>query len=108
MESNVQKTSTKRYRSREEILRLLDKLERSEGVTVKEFCRMHDISEATYYNWRIRYRSKSTKEQKSAGFIEIIPSAASAAPVSAAIFAEVRGIRLYQRVSADYLKTLAL
>jgi len=108
MTRNIHKSNTRRYRSRKEILELLDKLNQSEGTTVKEFCKEHNINKATYYNWRTRYRGNITKEQKSARFIEIVSTLSSATTVSAALFAEVKGIRLYQPVSAEYLKTLAL
>jgi transposase-like protein len=108
MTRNIHKSNTRRYRSGEEILELLDKFDQSEGTTIKEFCRQHNINKATYYNWRTRYRSNLTKEKRSAGFIEIVPSSSSATTISAALFAEVKGIRLYQAVSAEYLKTLAI
>jgi len=30
------------------------------GATVKEICRRHGISDATYYNWKSRYGRMST------------------------------------------------
>jgi len=41
-----------------------------------------------------------------AGFIEIIPAVASCEPITEKLFAQVRGINIYQPVSAEYLKSL--
>jgi hypothetical protein len=43
-------------RSPEEIQRLLEEFEKDSGTSVKEFCQLHGIREATYYNWRKRFR----------------------------------------------------
>ena len=34
------------------------------GATVKEICRRHGISDATYYNWKSRYGGMSASELK--------------------------------------------
>ena len=34
------------------------------GATVKEICRRHGISDATYYNWKSRYDGMSASELK--------------------------------------------
>lgn len=34
------------------------------GVTVKEVCRKHGISDATYYNWKSKYGGMSASELK--------------------------------------------
>ena len=96
-------TGGRRQRTPEEIIELLKEFENSEGITIKEFCEINDISDATYYNWRKQYGSKS-KEEKSAGFIELVNPAATSG--SEPLFAEVKIIRLYQPVSADYFKTI--
>ena len=92
-------------RKKEKILHLLAEYEKSHGLTIKQFCQQHGISEGVFYNYRSRYRSKSQANDKSGGFIAIT------APVlkesTNALFAEVNGIRIYQAVPADYLKTLA-
>jgi transposase-like protein len=96
-------TSGRRQRTPEEIIELLKEFENSEGITIKEFCEINDISDATYYNWRKQYGSKS-KEEKPSGFIELVNPAATSG--SEPLFAEVKIIRLYQPVSADYFKTI--
>ena len=98
-------TGGRRQRSAEEIIKLLEEFENSEGITIKEFCEINDISDATYYNWRKQYGSKS-KDDKSAGFIELVnqPSATN----SEQPFAELKIIRFYQPLSAEYIKSLGL
>ena len=87
----------------EEILQLLEEFEYCGGMTVKEFSKLHGISDATFYNWRKRYSGKRADNRKPGGFIEILPSPAN---TSAGLFAEIRGIKLFQAVPAEYLKTL--
>ena len=92
-------------RNKEEILHLLAEYEESHGLTIKQFCQQHDISEGVFYSYRSRYGVKHQSKSKSGGFIAIT------APVpkdsTNTLFAEVNGIKIYQAVPADYLKTLA-
>jgi hypothetical protein len=92
-------------RNKEQVLLLLAEYEKSHGLTIKQFCQQHGISEGVFYSYRSRYRSKSKANDKSGGFIAI------ATPVLKesfnTLFAEVNGIKIYQAVPADYLKTLA-
>lgn len=91
-------------RSKEEIISLLEEFRKSK-VSVKEFTKLKGIHEATYYNWRNKYGGKQGKQKVQTGFaaIKIDPS-----PVAhtAALFAEVKGLKIYQPVSAAYLKEL--
>lgn len=105
MEQSEQKLSGGR-RNRQELITLLKKFEKSEGVTVKAFCALHNIGEGAFYSFRKRYYHKTAKPEKHTGFIKIKPTAAEGRP--GLLFAEVKGIKLYQPVCADYLKTLAL
>lgn len=90
--------------NKEQILALIAEYEKSNGLTIKEFCKQQGISEGSFYSFRSRYQSKRTNA-KANGFISItrpIPQASSST-----LFAEVNGIKIYQAVAADYLKTLA-
>jgi hypothetical protein len=87
-------------RSEEEILKHLSNQEESD-ISVKDYCAMFDINEATFYSWIKKYR-KSEEEEKGFTTIEIIPSK-EAKPQ---LFAEVGNIKLYKEVSAEYLKAL--
>jgi hypothetical protein len=94
--------STRIIRSDEEVLALLDEFDKS-NLSVKEFCELSDISEATYYNWKNRFR-KTDKKNDPPGFATLhIAHEQIAEP---GLFAEVNGIRLYQAVPAAYLKEL--
>jgi hypothetical protein len=53
------------------------------------------------YRWK---RQGQSKETKISGFARVEVS--KSAPVENALFAEVRGIRIYQQVSASFLKEL--
>lgn len=74
-------------------------------MTVKAFCKLHQISEGSFYSARKRYRSSVTSLSKQSGFIAIAPPVALKESGSG-LFAEVKGIKLYQAVPADYLKAL--
>lgn len=86
-----------------EILQLLDDFEKSQ-VSVKEFCLMHNIGKATFHKWQSRYKSKPD-QPKPFGFADL-QITASSATVQIVLFAEVSGIKIYQPVTASYLKEL--
>lgn len=92
-------------RTREQILQIVAEYDKSHGLTVKEFCRQHGISEGSFYSFRSRYGFKNQAKDKSGGFIAITTPLLKES--TNALFAEVNGIRIYQAVPADYLKTLA-
>lgn len=72
------------------------------GNSAQQFCNDHNLSAAVFYKWRSRYALKATV--KKGNFVQLTPPANSAA--SWPLFAEVRGIRIYQVVPAAYLKEL--
>lgn len=91
-------------RSKEEIISILEECRKSK-LKVKDFVRAKGIHEATYYNWRNKYGSEPVKQNTKAGFssLKINPSGQLN---TSALFAEVRGIKIYQPVAAVYLKEL--
>lgn len=93
-------------RSKEQTLELINKFDKTQGITVKAFCKIHQISEGAFYSARSRYRSAGSLIQKSSGFIAISQPALK--EPAGILFAEVNGIKLYQAVPADYLKALVL
>lgn len=99
MESASRKKA-KVFRSKQEIERILKEHAQSD-LSVKAFCAGLHIAEGTFYNWKQKY-SKGCGATGKVGFtpIEIVPS------VGNGLFAEVRSIRIYQPVSAAYLKEL--
>jgi transposase-like protein len=92
--------------SEEEIFASIEQFEQGGNISVKEFAAAFQVSEATFYNWRKRYRAKETKAGPAAGFIPVDMSEVQAPESQGGIFAEFRGIVFYQRVEASYLKSL--
>jgi Transposase len=87
------------FRSQPAILRLLRE-QRQSGLSIQKFCAQHSIPSGSFHNWKKKY-----------GAGDGLSAGSSFAPVqikaSATLFAEVNGIKLYQPVSAGYLKELA-
>ena len=48
--------------SEEQIIRILHEAEA--GTKVKEVCRKHGISDATYYNWKAKYGGMTVSDAK--------------------------------------------
>ena len=82
-------------RSQAEILRLLSEFSKA-NVSVKEFCITHNISKASFHKWQSRHKRKEPMR----GFVPLEVRS------SVALFAEVKGIKIYQPVTAAYLKEL--
>ncbi len=92
------------FRSKENILNILDGYRKS-NLSVKAFCDLNQIANATFHNWKKRYSKVKSKQDKPSGFasLQIMPSVQAA---ESSLFAEVKGIKIYQPVAADYLKAL--
>lgn len=90
----------RQQRSVSEIKSLLD-LQRQSGLSVKSFCVQHGIAHASFHNWKKRFLHDAVLMPE-AGFTKLEVRDAIQPP----LFAEVKGIRLYQAVSADFLKAL--
>jgi hypothetical protein len=92
-------------RSEQEIFEAIEEFERAGNISIKEFAEMHQVSEATFYNWQKRHRAKGAAKNEPQGFI---PVSISTDPVGQerALFAEYRGIKFFQRVEPSYLKEL--
>jgi len=98
MESTANK-KVKVFRSKQEIERLLQEWKKS-GKSVKAFCTDLQISEGTFYHWKEKYLKIRTSPKTGFAPVEIVPSAGTG------LFAEVGSIKIYQPVSAAYLKEL--
>jgi hypothetical protein len=88
-----------RLRNKTAILQLLQEYGRS-GQSVKDFCALQNIPQGTFHGWKHKYGKLDAIGDK-AGFS---PLQVMAEP---GLFAEVGRIRIYQPVSAAYLKELA-
>jgi len=90
----------RRRRTSGEIKQLLEDFKQS-GINAAEFCTTIGISEGAFYKWRSRYGEKPVSAQN--GFVSLQALSPGNEP---GLFAEVKGIRIYQAVSAQYLKEL--
>lgn len=98
----MEQIQTKRTRRTSlEIKQLLKDFNQS-GTKAKEFCKIRGISEAGFYKWRSRYAKKSTAKPNA--FVMLQTS--SAVAYEPALFAQVKDIKIYQPVTALYLKEL--
>jgi hypothetical protein len=92
--------------SEQEIFSAIEQYEVAGNISVKEFAAAFQISEATFYNWRKRYRAKERMKNQIGGFIPVDTSAMQLGEPKGQIFAEFRGIVFYQQVDPAYLKAL--
>jgi hypothetical protein len=95
MQENQEKV-VRKFRGKTAIVKLLQEQSRS-GQNIKAFCAAQGIAEGSFHNWKHRYGSEA---DASSGFatVQIIPEPG--------LFATVGGIKIYQPVSAAYLKEL--
>lgn len=98
------KNSLQLKRSAEEMQYLLEE-QSSGGLTVKQFCKEHHLSEAMFYYWQKKLRGKGSAKGTGSGFKEIGVSQ-SINSFSGQVFAEYRGILFYQEPSVSLLKQL--
>lgn len=103
MEQQITIKQRAKRRSALEIQSLLEAFTRS-GISVQSFCDEHNIGKSTFHKWQSRYNNKQhqTTSQAFAG-IEIVSDSIQHGET---LFAEVKGIKIYQPVSAAYLKAL--
>jgi hypothetical protein len=102
MEQLIQISSRSR-RSKQQIEDLLNEFERSK-TTVKDFCRRHSINTGNFHKWRSRYKSLPVGKKNVSGFAAI--NVVDSTSVLPGLFAEVKGIKIFQPVSASFLKEL--
>jgi transposase-like protein len=91
------------FRGEEAILNILADYKKS-NLSIKAFCLEHNIASASFHNWKKKYSRRTIKPAKPTGFaaLQITSPATSKAP----LFAEVKEIKIYQWVTAAYLKEL--
>ena len=92
----------RQFRSKSVILEHL-KQQQASGSSIQGYCAAQGIATASFHNWKKRY-GQQEQSTGSGAFAPLVVSTASAG----VLFAEVRGIKLYQAVSAGYLKELSL
>jgi hypothetical protein len=89
-------------RTQQQIDELLSQYEEG-GYNVKEFCQMNGLNRGNFHKWLSRRKVAGLNDHASSGFSKVVLQSSPADH----LFAEVSGIRLYQAVSAAYLKELA-
>jgi hypothetical protein len=90
------------FRSEETILNILADYKKS-NLSIKAFCIENNIASATLHHWKRKYRRRSVKPAKPAGFATL---QITSPPVAEPLFAVVKEIKIYQWVTAAYLKEL--
>ena len=85
-----------------QIRSLLEEFEKSQ-VSVSTFCLTHNLCKGTFHKWCSRYK---TKKQHSGSGFAALKITSSPGQGSSTLFAEVHGIKIYQPVTAGYLKEL--
>lgn len=95
MEEKKEK-AVRKFRGQTAIVKLLQEQSQS-GQSIKSFCASHGIAEGTFHNWKHRY----------GGEVDPRPGFAAVQLIAEpGLFAIVGGIKIYQPVSAAYLKEL--
>jgi transposase-like protein len=92
------------FRGKETILSILSEYKKS-NLSIKAFCEANNIASASFHNWKKKYSNSRSSRGVRPGFatLQITPSG----PVTeTSLFAEVNSIKIYQPVSAAYLKEL--
>ncbi|MHA4811898.1 IS66 family insertion sequence element accessory protein TnpA [Flavitalea flava] len=92
--------------SEDEIFRAIEEFEQAGNISIKEFANAFQVSKATFYNWRKRYKTKFIAKDPPKGFIQVDLTQVQQSEEQGQIFAEFRGITFYQRVNPAYLKAL--
>ncbi len=91
------------FRNKEAISNILANYKKS-GLSIKSFCIENNIAQASFHHWKKKYSTRSVKSAKLTGFATL--QITSPAVVSTALFAVVKEIKIYQWVTAAYLKEL--
>jgi hypothetical protein len=89
--------AARKYRGKAAILKLLQEQIQS-GQNIKSFCAEHGIAEGTFHNWKQRYGGGEIPASTGFATFQLMPDPG--------LFAMVGGIKIYQPVSAAYLKEL--
>jgi hypothetical protein len=101
MESN--QISPRSRRSKQQIQDLLNEYEKSK-LTVIAFCKLHRISAGNFHKWKSRYRDMRVHKKKTSGFAKV--DVIDLSKPQMGLFAEIKGIKIFQPVSASFLKEL--
>lgn len=101
MELNNIPHNKRKQRTREEIIQLLRDYKNSEGMSVEQYCEKIGVSDATFYNWRKKYREW---QEPQVDFVPLEITGIQQSPAS--LQAEVRVIKFYGPLCIEQLKAL--
>ena len=96
MEEKKEK-ATRKFRGEAAIVKLLQEQVQSDQ-SIKSFCAAHGIAEGTFHNWKQRYGTGVVPTSGGFAALQVMPELG--------LFAVVGTIKIYQPVSAAYLKEL--
>jgi len=91
------KAGTRKLCGKATILRILQEQAQS-GQNIKSFCSTRGIAGGTFHRWKHKYGTGENHSAKGFVSLQITPESG--------LFAVVGGIKIYQPVSAAYLKEL--
>lgn len=92
-------------RTKEDMFGLIARHDKS-TTTVKEFCQLHGLTQGIFYYWQKKYHTENSEQGSQSGFVPLQVEDTQHVGTHQGLFAEVRGIKLYQAVPAAYLKEL--
>lgn len=98
-------SSLRGMRTKEDMFELITKHDKG-TITVKEFCQLHGLTQGIFYYWQKKYHTESSESVGQSGFVQLQVEDTQHAGTHQGLFAEIRGIRLFQAVPASYLKEL--
>jgi len=93
-------------RTKEDMFELIGKHDK-DATTVKEYCQLHGLTQGVFYYWQKKYHLENSEPGSQSGFVRLQVEDTPQAVTHQGLFAEVRGIKLYQAVPAAYLNELA-
>ena len=96
MESSKRGT-TRKYRGKAAIMKVLQD-QAASGLNIASYCAAHGIAKSNFHRWMRKYGAAPEIDQVGFAPLQIVPEAG--------LFATVGSIRIYQPVSAAYLKEL--
>jgi hypothetical protein len=59
------------WRSKQQLLNLLAQYDKTKGVTIKDFCKQHNVTEGSFYTARKRHRAVGVTKKRSTRFIAL-------------------------------------
>jgi hypothetical protein len=92
-----QAKAVRKFRGKTVILQLLAEQAQS-GQSIQSFCAVRGIATGTFHNWKHKYSSGPVQEPAGFATLQVVPQPG--------LFAIVGSIKIYQPVSAAYLKEL--